>query len=73
MSENKKNSMNYWKLDYKSKFKRTMWMLPFVIILCFCIPLIVEDTVLAIGFPVLLIVVFIAQALYTYKMWKKQE
>lgn len=28
----------YWKMNYKGKFKRTLWFIPIVFVLCFLTP-----------------------------------
>lgn len=68
-----KKIINYWELDYKSKFKRTLLILPLVVIVCFLSPLIFDGPLLIIGFPVFAAIVWGAQAIYTYAMWKKSE
>lgn len=73
MKEEKGKIVSYWELDYKGKFKRTLWILPFAVILCFVFPLIIENPVLAIGFPIVSIIIFIVQLSYTYIMWKKHD
>lgn len=73
MKEKKKGLIAYWDLDYKGKLKRTLWMLPFAVILCFVFPFIIKNPVLAIGFPIVTMITFIVQLLYTYIMWKKHE
>ena len=34
-----KSIIIYWKMNYKGKFRRTLWMIPFVIIVCILLPL----------------------------------
>ena len=38
-SNKKDKSIIYWNMNYKGKFRRTLWMIPFVIILCILLPL----------------------------------
>ncbi|MBS7009107.1 hypothetical protein [Anaerostipes sp.] len=73
MKKDTQKKFSYWDLDYKGKFKRTLWMLPLVIIFCILSPFLAQYSILPIWFPALLIVIFIAQAVYTYAMWKKEE
>lgn len=68
-----KKNINYWDLDYKGKFKRTLLILPLVFIICFLSPFIFDGPLLSIGFPVLASIVWVVQAIYTYVMWKKSE
>lgn len=70
-SRKKDKSVIYWNMNYKGKFRRTLWFIPVVIILCFITPLFmgrfwfIYDTIL--------VVVLIWQLRYTYKMMKIEE
>jgi len=63
----------YWRLSYRRKFIRTLWMTPFLlgaIILIFVSSLdIVYDVVISI----ILLAIFLIQLIYNYKKWKRTE
>ncbi len=60
----------YWKLSYRRKFIRTLWLIPIGIILVFCFYITFQSTIwtflVAAGFTIMLLV----QAMYNYKKWK---
>lgn len=71
-ASNKKNkSIIYWNMNYKGKFRRTLWFIPVVIILCFITPLFMGRFWLI--YDIILIVILIWQLYYTYKMMKLEE
>ena len=39
MGTHKDKSIIYWNMNYKGKFRRTLWFIPLVVILCFLTPL----------------------------------
>lgn len=61
----------YWKMNYKGKFKRTLWFIPIVIILCFLTPFFMGSYWPV--YDVLIVVVLIWQLIYTYKKMKAEE
>lgn len=70
-SKKKDKSIVYWDMNYKGKFRRTLWFIPIVIILCFVTPLFmgrfwfIYDTIL--------VFVLIWQLKHTYKMMKIEQ
>ena len=69
----KKAKINYWKLSYKEKFKRTIWMIPicaFLIIQSFIIDV---HLIITYGFSIGLILVGSIQLIYTYQKWENEE
>jgi hypothetical protein len=65
--------LRYWRLSYRRKFIRTLWMIPFLlaaIILIFVSPL---KIVYAVVVSIILLVIFLIQLIYTYKKWKCTE
>lgn len=59
----------YWKLNAKEKFQRTMYMIPFVVILCFLTPFFMrENWVIS---DITLIVLLVWQLIDTYIKMKK--
>ena len=65
--------LRYWRLSYRRKFIRTLWMIPFLlaaIILIFVSPL---KIVYAVAVSIILLVIFLIRLIYTYKKWKCTE
>ena len=63
----------YWKLSYRRKFYRTLWMFPFGLVACYLIysffggyPIFISIALYA-----TLVVTFLAQLVYTYIKWKR--
>ena len=61
----------YWKMNHKGKFKRTLWFIPIVIVLCFLTPLFMGEYWPM--YDVLMVVVLIWQLIYTYRKMKAEE
>ena len=70
-SRKKDKSVIYWNMNYKGKFRRTLWFIPVVIILCFITPLFMGSFWFI--YDIILVVVLIWQLRYTYKMMKIEE
>lgn len=70
-SNKKDKSIIYWNMNYKGKFKRTLWFIPVVVILCFITPLFMGRFWLI--YDIILVVILIWQLYYTYKMMKLEE
>lgn len=63
----------YWRLSYRRKFIRTLWVIPFLlvtIILIFVSPL---NIVYTVAVSIILLVIFLIQLIYNYKKWKRTE
>ena len=58
-------------MNYKGKFRRTLWFIPIVIILCFLTPIFMGRFWFI--YDIILVVVLILQLRYTYKMMKLEE
>ena len=73
MSKNQKRdkSIIYWNMNYRGKFKRTLWFIPIVIVLCFLTPYFMGGFWLF--YDVILIVILIGQLVYTYQKMKLEE
>lgn len=73
----KENSWNYWEMNYKGKFKRTLVMIPICIVLCIVAPFYTDyeyDTIwIGVVVDIVLVVTCIAQLIYTYKKMKEEE
>lgn len=67
----KDKSIVYWNMNYKGKFRRTLWFIPVVVILCFLTPLFMGNFWFI--YDVILVIVLIWQLRYTYKMMKIEE
>ena len=61
----------YWKTNYKGKFRRTLWFIPIVVILCFLTPLFMGA--FWVVYDIILVAVLIWQLIYTYKKMKTEE
>ena len=61
----------YWRMNFKGKFKRTLWFIPIVIIMCFLTPFFMGAYWPV--YDVLMIVVLIWQLIYTYRKMKSEE
>ncbi|MCZ8537171.1 hypothetical protein M9R32_08270 [Paenisporosarcina quisquiliarum] len=72
MKNGRDGGFNYWKLSYRKKFIRTLWMIPVAIFLS--IQMIVMDiqSNFSVFLFVLFIVTFIVQLIYTYIKWKSE-
>jgi predicted PurR-regulated permease PerM len=65
----------YWKLSYRRKFIRTLWMTPFVIAVIAFILFVQPYTWLSHTIPVImsivLVVIYVIQLMYTFHKWKR--
>lgn len=63
----------YWNLSYRRKFIRTLWTIPFGIVVLAFIWFTSSNSVMKIILTIFIIVIFIIQLIYTYSKWKKDE
>lgn len=70
-SRKKDKSIIYWNMNYKGKFRRTLWFIPIVIILCILMPLCMGR--FWIIYDIFLIAVLVWQLWYNYQMMKVEE
>lgn len=70
-SKKKDKSILYWNMNYKGKFKRTLWFIPLVIILCFLTPLFMGRFWLI--YDIILVAILLWQLWYTYNKMKLEE
>lgn len=70
-SNKKDKSIIYWNMNYKGKFRRTLWFVPIVATLCFMTPLFMGKFWFI--YDVILIAVLIWQLWYTYNKMKLEE
>ena len=61
----------YWKLSYRRKFIRTLWAIPFAILTIILVSWFYQSIVTTFIFAMIILIVGIAQLIYTYKKWKK--
>lgn len=60
----------YWKLSYRRKFIRTLWMIPFEFIAVIHVWVTWNSILLTLICFIVIIGTGMAQAIYTYKKWK---
>lgn len=60
----------YWKLSYRRKFIRTIWMTPFVALAIFFLFYFHKSLLVSFILTITLIIVYVIQLLYTYHKWK---
>ena len=70
-SNKKDKSIIYWNMNYKGKFRRTLWFIPLVIILCFLTPLFMGRFWLI--YDIILVAILLWQLWYTYNKMKLEE
>ena len=63
----------FWKLSYRRKFIRTLWMLPLLIIAIFYLHITFKSNLLTGIIGIILSTIFILQAVYYYKKWKMEK
>lgn len=73
MKNGRDGGFNYWKLNYRKKFIRTLWMIPVVIFLSVQLFVLDIQTNFSVFLLVLLIVTLIVQLIYTYFKWKSER
>ncbi|EZH65685.1 hypothetical protein DH09_12590 [Bacillaceae bacterium JMAK1] len=67
-------TLNYHRLSYRRKFKRTLWMTPVIIfLLVFILRLSIWGVAIDILVISMLIISHVVQLIYTYMKWKKTE
>ena len=72
MKNGRDSGFNYWKLNYKKKFFRTLWMVPVTIFLTIQMILSGGSSQSTLIFVPALFVILILQLLYTYFKWKNE-
>jgi len=63
----------YWKLSYRRKFIRTLWMTPFAIISIALMFLAGGNILINTVLSLLIVVMYFTQLIYTYTKWKKDK
>ena len=67
----------YWKLSYRRKFIRTLWMIPWAIVALIFIQIVGKNYKYTILYTILAGIIYLVilpiQAIYNYKKWMKEE
>lgn len=63
----------YWKLSYRRKFIRTLWMFPIFAILIILRHITFQSSIQTFAIEILIFVLLLAQAIYNYKKWKNEK
>jgi len=63
----------YWNLSYRRKFIRTVWMIPFGVLILLIDWLLIDKFILNIILTLFIVISLISQLSYTYLKWKKNE
>ena len=63
----------YWKLSYRRKLIRTLWMIPIAIFIVLCFYITFWSTIWTFLVAVAFAMILLIQVMYNYKKWKKEE
>lgn len=63
----------YWKLSYRRRFIRTLWIIPIFIISIGIIVFLDKGIFISKIMPLILIILFTCELIYNYKNWKDDE
>ena len=63
----------YWKLSYRRKFIRTLWMIPFLVAIIIIFFVLQTNITYAVAVSIILLIIFFVQLIYNYKKWKHEE
>ena len=63
----------YWKLSYRRKFIRTLWIIPWAIVSLIFIQIVGRNYKYTILAGIIYLVILPIQAIYNYKKWMKEE
>lgn len=66
-------AFGYWKLSYRRKFIRTLWMFPVLVITIFSLQVMCDSSLFTYVSEIVLVLLFIIQAIYNYKKWRTEE
>lgn len=72
MKNGRDGGFNYWKLNYKKKFIRTLWMVPVTIFLTIQVLMSGGSSQPTLILVTALFVTLIVQLFYTYFNWKNE-
>ena len=62
----------YWKLSYRRKFIRTLWMIPIAIVIIFYFHTTFQSFLQTCLVATLLAIMLLIQAIYNYRKWKNE-
>ena len=62
----------YWKLSYRRKFIRTLWMIPIAIVIIFYFHTTFQSILQTCLVATLLAIMLLIQAIYNYRKWKNE-
>ena len=63
----------YWKLSYRRRFIRTLWIIPIFIISIGIIVFLDKGIFISRIMPLILVILFTCELIYNYKKWKNNE
>lgn len=63
----------YWKLSYRRKFIRTLWMIPFAILAVILVWEVWKSVLTTLILAIVIMGVGLVQAIYNYKKWKDTD
>ncbi|RLL48391.1 hypothetical protein D8M04_03780 [Oceanobacillus piezotolerans] len=63
---------NYWKLSYRGKFIRTLWMIPIDVLTIIMLVILGAPLKITINISLVLFVTLIGQLVYTYVKWRTE-
>ena len=73
MENGRGGGFNYWKMNYRTKFIRTLWMNPVAIYLSIQMFVMDIPSKFSVFLLVLLLGTLIVQLIYTYIKWKSER
>ena len=62
----------YWKLSYRRKFIRTLWMMPIAIVTIVCFHTTFQSILLTCMVATMSAIMLLIQAIYNYRKWKNE-
>lgn len=65
--------LNYWKLSYRRRFVRNLWMLPLLMAITGMLITRGDSTLTCRIIPIILLVSSVFELIYNYLKWKKTE
>ncbi len=63
----------YWKLSYRRKFIRTLWMFPIAGILVICFHKTFQSKIWICVVTTIILIMLLIQSIYNYKKWKMDK
>lgn len=72
MRNGRDKSLIYWKLNYKGKFIRTLWMIPVTVLVLILFSITDISTQKIMIASLIMLIVLIPQLIYNYLKWKKE-